>query len=121
MNHQAPRPSCIFMASTVCAAWLMVAGPIGAAPAAERMPNRPNILWLTCEDMSPNLGCYGDPYAVTPHLDRLAEESVLYTQAFAVAGVCTPARSCLITGVYPTSLACLARSNGCTIRVSVFR
>lgn len=33
---------------------------------------RPNILWITCEDMSPNLGCYGDAYAVTPNLDRLA-------------------------------------------------
>jgi uncharacterized sulfatase len=65
---------------------------------------RPNILWLTCEDMSPNLGCYGDRQAVTPNLDRFAAQGVRYTHAFSVAGVCAPSRSCLITGMYPTTL-----------------
>lgn len=66
--------------------------------------SRPNILWITCEDMSPNLGCYGDAYAVTPNLDRLAAKAVRYSQAFSHAGVCAPSRSGLITGMYPTSL-----------------
>jgi uncharacterized sulfatase len=66
--------------------------------------DRPNILWLTAEDMSPNLGCYGDAYALTPNLDALAKQSVRYTRAFATAPVCSPARSCLITGLYATSL-----------------
>ncbi len=66
--------------------------------------DRPNILWLTAEDMSPTLGCWGDSYAYTPHIDALARESVMYTQAFATAPVCSPARSCLITGCYATSL-----------------
>ncbi len=35
-------------------------------------PDRPNILWITCEDISPHLGCYGDPDAYTPHLDQFA-------------------------------------------------
>lgn len=65
---------------------------------------RPNVLWITCEDMSPTLGCFGDPYARTPHLDELAKRSVRYTHAFSVAGVCAPSRSCLITGMYPSSL-----------------
>jgi len=65
---------------------------------------RPNILWITCEDMSPNLGCYGDTYAVTPNLDRLAARGVRYTYVFSHAGVCAPSRSGLITGMYPTSL-----------------
>jgi arylsulfatase A-like enzyme len=65
---------------------------------------RPNVLWLTCEDMSPNLGCYGDPDAVTPNLDAFAKTAVRYTHAFSVAGVCAPSRSCLITGMYPTTL-----------------
>lgn len=74
------------------------------APAEPNGDARPNILWLTAEDLSPHLGCYGDAYARTPHLDRLANESVRYTQAFATAPVCSPARSCLITGMYATSL-----------------
>ena len=65
---------------------------------------RPNILWITCEDMSPNLGCYGDKYAVTPNLDKLAARGVRYTHAFSHAGVCAPSRSGLITGIYPTAL-----------------
>jgi N-sulfoglucosamine sulfohydrolase len=67
-------------------------------------PTRPNILWLTAEDISPNLGCYGDNYAITPNLDRFAAEGVRYNQAFGITGVCAPNRSCLITGVYPSKL-----------------
>ncbi|HUT90920.1 MAG TPA: neutral/alkaline non-lysosomal ceramidase N-terminal domain-containing protein [Thermoguttaceae bacterium] len=72
--------------------------------ASEPSGERPNILWITCEDMSPNLGCYGDAYAVTPNLDRLAARGVRYTHVFSHAGVCAPSRSGLITGMYPTSL-----------------
>lgn len=91
------------------AAALTVAGlgmimPASVAEGAGEEPQRPNILWITAEDMGPNLGCYGDSYATTPHLDRLASASVRYTNAFATAPVCSPARSCLITGVYATSL-----------------
>ena len=70
----------------------------------EAPEGKPNILWITCEDISPYLGCYGDSYAITPNIDKLASEGVLYTKAFATAPVCAPARSCLITGVYATSL-----------------
>ncbi len=79
---------------------VLLTGPVVRADA----PKRPNILWLTCEDMSANLGCYGDKSAITPHLDRLARQSIRYTHAFSVAGVCAPSRSCLITGMYPTTL-----------------
>lgn len=64
----------------------------------------PNILWITSEDNSPLLGCYGDAYATTPNLDQLAAEGVLYQNAFATAPVCAPSRNTLITGVYPPSM-----------------
>ncbi|MEX0600999.1 MAG: sulfatase, partial [Rhodothermales bacterium] len=63
----------------------------------------PNIVWITGDDLSPNLGAYGDEFATTPNLDRLAEEGVRYTNAFATAPVCSPARFTLITGIYATS------------------
>jgi len=69
-----------------------------------RAADRPNILWITCEDITPNLGCYGDTYAVTPNLDRLATQSVRYTRAFAPIGVCAPSRSSLILGMYAPSV-----------------
>ncbi|MCH5374289.1 MAG: sulfatase, partial [Planctomycetes bacterium] len=65
---------------------------------------RPNILWLSCEDISPNLGCYGDPHAVTPELDRLASQGVRFSNAFVTAGVCAPCRATIISGVYQTTL-----------------
>lgn len=68
------------------------------------IPEKPNILWITCEDISPLLGCYGDKLAITPHLDKMAGEGIRYTKAFSTAPVCAPSRSCLITGVYATSL-----------------
>lgn len=74
-------------------------------PVDEASEEKPNILWITCEDVSPDyLGCYGDDYATTPNLDKFASEGVRYTRAFATAPVCAPARSCLITGAYATSL-----------------
>lgn len=65
---------------------------------------RPNILWISLEDISPDLGCYGDKYAVTPNIDRLASQSLLFTNAFSHSGVCAPTRSGIITGMYPTSI-----------------
>lgn len=67
-------------------------------------PQHPNFLWISTEDISAHLGCYGDPHARTPNLDQLAREGVRYSQAFVVAGVCAPCRSSVITGIYPTTL-----------------
>jgi uncharacterized sulfatase len=64
---------------------------------------RPNILWITCEDTGPQLGCYGDGYADTPNLDRLAARGLSYRYAWSNAPVCAPARTAIISGVYPTS------------------
>jgi len=60
---------------------------------------RPNILWLTCEDIGPDLGCYGDGYADSPNLDALARHGVIYRNAWSNAPVCAPARTTIITGV----------------------
>jgi len=71
---------------------------------AEKMPTElPNILWLTSEDNSPFFGCYGDTFATTPNLDKLASEGFLYTHAFANAPVCAPTRNTILTGVYACS------------------
>src|SRR3954466_12405283 len=66
--------------------------------------DQPNILWITCEDISPNLGCYGDRYAVTPNLDALAAKGMRYTNAISNAPVCAAARTTIISGLYSPSL-----------------
>jgi len=67
----------------------------------------PNILWITVEDISPDLGCYGDPLAQTPALDDLASKGFRYSNAIANAPVCAPARNAIITGMYPSALGTL--------------
>jgi uncharacterized sulfatase len=97
-------------AAGLCASSVVFSGcgdltaPPTARPLPEPAPEKPNILWITCEDISPYLGCYGDPFAITPNLDRLAGQSIVYDNAYVTAPVCAPVRSCLITGVYATSL-----------------
>jgi N-sulfoglucosamine sulfohydrolase len=75
-----------------------------AAQSALAPPARPNIVWISNEDMSPHLGVYGDAVARTPVLDRLARESVRYTRAFTTAPVCAPSRAAIITGMYQTTI-----------------
>ena len=87
--------------ATLLASGFVVVSAWARSPDPER---RPNILWISCEDISPDLGCYGNDYAITPNLDRLAAEGVRYTNAFTVAGVCAPSRSGIITGMYPTTI-----------------
>ena len=70
----------------------------------DQLDQRPNILWLVAEDLSPRLSAYGDSLAHTPHIDKLAKNGIVYENAFTVSGVCAPSRSSMITGMYPTSI-----------------
>src|SRR3982751_200554 len=72
--------------------------------AQSKAKDRPNILWITCEDISPFIGAYGDKEVNTPNIDQLAKEGIRYTHVYTTAGVCAPSRSSLITGMYPTSI-----------------
>ena len=76
----------------------------GATSGPAPGPAPPNFLWIVAEDHGPHHGSYADPYAFTPNLDRLAAEGARFTRAFATAPICTPARSAIITGMYPTSI-----------------
>ena len=70
-----------------------------AASAAEPGgPARPNILFLVADDLATRLGCYGDPAAITPNLDRLAASGVVFTHAYCQGVVCTPSRTSFMLG-----------------------
>ncbi len=76
-------------------------------------PKRWNILWISAEDLSPDLGCYGDKYARSPAIDQLASQGARWTNAFSVAPVCAPSRSSIITGMFPTSIGSMHMRNQC--------
>lgn len=88
--------------------FLGVLGAAGLGAAAGRADaqhaDRPNILWLSCEDTGRQLGCYGDPHAITPNIDALAARGIRYENFFTTAPVCAPNRSSIITGMHATSL-----------------
>ena len=79
--------------------------------ASARTQQRPNVVWLVVEDMSPWIGCYGDDTVPTPNCDRLAREGLRYANAFATSPVCAPARSSLITGMYATRIGTMQMRN----------
>lgn len=64
----------------------------------------PNILWVTSEDNGPELGCYGDTYSNTPNIDSIAARGLRYNNCWSNAPVCAPARTTIISGLFPTSL-----------------
>lgn len=94
MRIPSSRFAALILGGFVC---LMVTRP-SAADA-----QRPNILWLTSEDHGPHMGCYGDRYATTPHMDSLAARGMLHLRCWSNAPVCAPARTTLISGMYPPS------------------
>ncbi len=73
----------------------------------QRSTDQPNIVWISAEDISPDLGSYGDQYAMTPTLDQLAAAGMRFVNAFSTAPVCAPSRSAIITGMYPTTIGSL--------------
>lgn len=90
------RTSQVFAALLLC----LVTSIADAANA----PSRPNILWISTEDISPDVHCYGDAYAITPTIDKLASEGVMFERAFSTAPVCSPSRDSIITGMYASSV-----------------
>ena len=64
----------------------------------------PNILWIYVEDISPEIGCYGNAIVRTPHIDELADHGVRFTNIHMPTPVCSPCRSAIITGTMPTTI-----------------
>jgi iduronate 2-sulfatase len=77
---------------------------LAAAPLPASEPARPNVLLICVDDLKPALGCYGDPLAKTPNLDRLAARGVRFDRAYCNQSVCAASRNSLMLGSRSTSL-----------------
>lgn len=81
--------------------FVLLLGSFGYTQEEDRPPN---IVWFVTEDMGPELGCYGEPQAHTPNLDRLAKQGMRFDRAFTTTPVCSSSRSSFMTGMYATSI-----------------
>ncbi|MCC5839405.1 MAG: sulfatase [Opitutales bacterium] len=77
-------------------------GEKGEAPPAQA--ERPNVLFISIDDLRPSLGVYGDTLAITPHMDRLADSSRVFLGAYSQQAVCGPSRASLLTGKLPDNI-----------------
>ena len=105
-----PIPSVMLRAALLLSASVALAAAPVHGPAAIRPDDGVpplNVLWLSVEDMSPWIGAYGDRTVPTPNLDAFAAEALRYDNAFADTPVCSPARTALITGMYPTRIGAM--------------
>lgn len=73
--------------------------PLSLSAKKKQKEQKPNIIFIMCDDMGyGDLGCYGQPFIHTPNIDRMAEEGMRFTQAYAGSPVSAPSRACLMTG-----------------------
>ena len=84
---------------------MVAACVVTAAAAVPASAPKPNILWILGDDLGVELGCYGDPLAKTPVIDRLAASGQRYTRCYTTAPVCSPSRSAFMTGMYAHTIA----------------
>ena len=71
------------------------------AGAEELAKSKPHVLFIAVDDLKPLLGCYGDPFALTPQIDRLASRGTVFLNAHTQQAVCGPSRASLLTGLRP--------------------
>jgi uncharacterized sulfatase len=81
-----------------------LAAPVGFY-SCHKLSKKPNIVFILIDDLSwADLGCYGNQFHETPHIDRLAKQGMRFTDAYAASPVCSPTRASIVTGQYPARI-----------------
>lgn len=82
-------------------AFQLIVGLLFTVCIGQTKNKQPNILFIGIDDLRPELGCYGSPIAITPNLDKLASQGLLFNKAYCQQAICGPSRASLLTGIRP--------------------
>lgn len=97
-----------FQSPLVMLAFLLVIQNLTTIAARADEAKQPNVIFILADDLGwSELGCYGNTFHETPHLDRLAKQGMRFTNAYAAAPVCSPYRAALLTGQHPARIGIL--------------
>lgn len=106
LRRGVPTPVCHVLA----ACCLLGGFVLASATAAPVTPPRRNVLFIISDDLANLQGCYGDPVAKTPNIDRLAARGVRFDRAYCTYPLCGPSRNSFLTGLYPNSTGILVNA-----------
>ena len=83
--------------------FIFILGLSSGCTSKKDLPEQPNVLYISMEDLSPRLGCYGDTVVKSPNIDQFAKESVLFEDVHCQVALCTPSRTSILTGIRPST------------------
>lgn len=96
------RIALLLLACVLCT---LATGPVPLSAREQKARHLPNVVLFLVDDLGwADVGCNGRSFYETPNLDRMAQEGVRFTQAYAACHVCSPARASILTGKYPAAL-----------------
>lgn len=98
-------PRRLVFRSVLLMTWLLFSSEELHAQRSSQTPARPNIVFILTDDLGyTDLGCYGNPYHKTPHIDSLAQRGIRFKQAYVASPICSPSRAAIMTGKHPARL-----------------
>jgi len=99
MAHPLTRRS--FLSVIASAAAIPVISPALALARKRNKARKMNVLFIAVDDLRPELGCYGREHIISPNIDRLAKEGLLFERTYCQQAVCAPSRISIMTGARP--------------------
>jgi len=101
MAHDLLNRRAFLRASCVALGGGVLSGCVTRVSRTTRETSRPNVLFIAVDDLRPQLGCYGNPVVVSPNIDRLARQGLVFERTYCQQAICMSSRACLMSGYRP--------------------
>ena len=85
------------------ASFFMFSMTVAANAMTQEKAKSPNFLFIIADDLRPELGCYGEKHIISPNIDKIAADGVVFTNSFVQYAVCAGSRASFLTGCRPAT------------------